>query len=297
MELYFNPYPGPAKNETDGIHCAVELAGALSRLKKELQSISLIGRFPEEQIEVKPSDFVLVRTSVTELRLKDILSKALPADRVKLQLLLHIFSRGQIIDTEVLNSVENWIITSIDTAAPILEIAAKNKAVALTIPTEDIWRNDVLSFQNRLETLHNLWGQTDITRIVEHCIDSLRNAGERFSMQFNAIYCPGSLNDAPNTAEWERYGYFSAMQKAKERAYQVDNNLIKNKDMPKTKKYGSLLELRIYAPGHRIFFVRRKGTFPEILIGGFYQKNESMSQNESIQNAKKRIDDYDDGDI
>jgi hypothetical protein len=46
--------------------------------------------------------------------------------------------------------------------------------------------------------------------------------------------------------------------------------------------------------GHRIFFVHRQGLNPEILIGCFYQKNQSISQNEAIQNAKKRIDDYKD---
>jgi hypothetical protein len=292
MELYFNPYPGSAKSEIDGICCAVKVADALARLKKEIQNIHLTGRFPEERIEIKPSDFVLVRTSTAELRLKDIFFKASPAERVKLQLLLQIFSQGQIIGAETLDGVENWIIANIGTAVPILEIAAKNGAIALTIPTEDIWRKDIFSFQNQSKTLHNLWGQMDITEIIEYCVNSLRNTGERFSMRFNAEYCPGALNDAPNTAEWERFGYFNAMQKAKEREYQIDDDLIKNRNMPKTQKYGSLLELRVYGPGHRIFFVRRKGSSPEILIGGFYHKNESMSQNDAIKNAKKRIDGY-----
>jgi hypothetical protein len=53
-----------------------------------------------------------------------------------------------------------------------------------------------------------------------------------------------------------------------------------------------LLELRFNGLEHRIFFVHRQGLNPEILIGGFYQKNEAISQNEAIQNAKKRIDEY-----
>jgi putative component of toxin-antitoxin plasmid stabilization module len=296
MEIYFNPYPGPAKNEIDGIHYAVKAADALSRLKKETQNIHLTGSFPEEHIEIKPSDFVLVRTSTTELRLKDIVFKTSSSDREKLKLLLQIFSHGQIIDAKILDKAENWIITNIGTAVPVLEIAAKNGAVALTIPSEDIWRRDILSFEGRKEILHNLWGQANITGITEHCVNSLRNAAECFSIRFNAAYCPGALNTAPNAAKWERFGYYNAMQKAKEREYRIDGDLVKNENMPKTKKYGSLLELRIQGSGHRIFFVCRKGLYPELLIGGFYQKNESMSQNESIQNAKKRIDEYN-GDI
>jgi putative component of toxin-antitoxin plasmid stabilization module len=59
------------------------------------------------------------------------------------------------------------------------------------------------------------------------------------------------------------------MEKAKKRKYEVDDNLLKN---VADTKHGLLLELRIYGPGHRIFFVHREGMSPEVLIGGFYQK-------------------------
>jgi hypothetical protein len=152
----------------------------------------------------------------------------------------------------------------------------------------------MLCFDKRTETLHNLWGQEDISEITKYCIESLENITERFMVHFNTVFCNGALNSAPNINNWERFGYFRTMKKAKEQGYNVDGDLIKNKSMPKTKKYGSLLELRMMGPGHRIFFVHRQGLNPEILIGGFYQKNQSISQNEAIQNAKNRIDDYKD---
>jgi hypothetical protein len=292
MEIYFNPYPGSAKNEAYGIQCAIEAADALSRLRKDIQNIPLVGRFPGENIDKSPASFILIRTSDTELRLGDIFHKATTSDRLKLQLLLQLFSRGQVIELVGLDTINNWTLANIGIPAPILELAAKNRAMTLTIPTEDLWRVDILRFENRAEITHNLWGQEDVSGIVKHCIDSIENTIERFKARFDAEFCDGALNVAPDDNIWESFGYFTAMNRAKARDYRVDDDLIKNKAMPKTEKYGSLLELRMKGPGHRIFFVRRKGLSPEILIGGFYQKNESMSQNDAIQNAKKRIDTY-----
>jgi hypothetical protein len=229
-----------------------------------------------------------------ELRLGDIIYKASSVERTKLQLLLQTFSRGRVIDAEDLGEVNNWVVANINAPAPVLALAAQNKAIALTIPTEPEWCVDMLYFDKRTETLHNLWGQENISEITKYCIESLKNITERFMVNFNTVFCNGALNSAPNIDSWEKFGYFRTMKKAKEQGYNVDGNLIKNKSMPKTKKYGSLLELRMMESGHRIFFVHRQGLNPEILIGGFYQKNQSISQNEAIQNAKKRIDDYKD---
>jgi putative component of toxin-antitoxin plasmid stabilization module len=292
MEIYFNPYPGAVKNEADGIQCALQAADALSRLRKDIQNVPLVCISPGEDIDKSPSRFILIRDAGTELRLGDIFHKVTTSDRPKLQLLLHMFSRGQVIELAAMHTINNWTLANIDIPVPILELAAKNKAMTLTIPTEDLWRVDILRFENRTETTHNLWGQEDISGIVKHCIDSIENAIERFKARFDVEFCDGALNAAPDGSSWESFGYFTAMNKAKECNYRVDNDLIKNNAMPKTKQYGSLLELRMKGPGHRIFFVQRKELSPEILIGGFYQKNESMSQNEAIQNAKKRIDDY-----
>ena len=85
---------------------------------------------------------------------------------------------------------------------------------------------------------------------------------------------------------WEKFAYLQTMRNAQKVNYEPGNKWIKIVD---NTKLGSLLELRPY--GHRIFFVHRKGYSPEILIGGFYQKNEAITQNEAIERAKKRIDD------
>jgi putative component of toxin-antitoxin plasmid stabilization module len=287
MEIYFNPYPGASKDEQEGLHCVIEAADAFVRVKRALQSVPLLGRFAGD--EVLPSRFVLVRLAEMEFGIKDMFYKAASQERVKIQFLLEMFSKGRVFDEKDLSGVENWIITNISAPAPVLEIAAKNKVLALTIPTELEWRRDILYFENRTETLHNLWGQKDISDIVKHGIDSLETAEKRFSAYFDAVFCNAALDDAPSPVNWDNLGFFTKMARAKKREYEIDNNLIKK--VAET-KYGPLLELRLYEPGHRIFFVHREDMLPKVLVGGFYQKNQSLSQDKAIANAGRRIDKY-----
>jgi hypothetical protein len=294
MEIYFNPYPGVAKNETDGMQCIIKVADAFARVKKELRKIPLTGRSPGEDVDVSPSDFVLIRDVGVELRLGDIFHKATSSERTKFQLLLQTFSRGRVIDAEDFGGVDNWVVANIHAPAPVLVLAAQNKAIALTIPTETEWCVDILCFDERTETLHNLWGQEDVSEITEYCIELLKNVTERFSARFKAIFYEGVLNDAPNVAYWEHWGFFQNMERAQKRNYVVDDDLIKNVGVTRS---SILLELRMYGSGYRILFAYRKGMFPEILVGGFYKKgtgDDHKAQSKSIKDAKKRIDNYND---
>lgn len=287
MEIYFNPYSGASKDEKEGLRCLAEAADAFVRVKRDLQSVPLAGRFAAD--EVLPSRFVLIRLAGTEFGIKDILYKVASHERVKIQILLEIFSKGMVLDENDIKGVDHWVIANIGMPAPILEMAARNKAVALTLPTEPEWRCDILAFENRSETLHNLWGQKDVSNIVKHGIDSLKDAGKRFSVSFGACFCDAALNDAPSPLNWDNLGFFTTMERARKREYEADDNLIKK---VAGTKYGPLLELRIYGPGHRLFFVYRKNKSPGVLVGGFYQKNQALSQDKAITNARNRIDEW-----
>jgi hypothetical protein len=189
-----------------------------------------------------------------------------------------------------LGDIEDWIVASVGAAAPILELAAKEEAIALTLATESVWRVDPLTFEGRSEHLHNLWGQDDLSGIVEHCIRSLADAEERFAHQFSAEFCDGALSTAPAGLQWESCKFFHYMQRASERSYEVDYKLIKNVG---STKYGPLLELRCYESAYRIFFAYRKDVYPAVLIGGFYHKGEGgAGQNDAIRNACERVDAY-----
>jgi hypothetical protein len=188
-----------------------------------------------------------------------------------------------------MKGVENWLVANIGAPAPLLEMAAKNKAIALTVPTACEWRVDVIEFEGREERLHNLWGQKDLSLLREHCVDFIANVPERYSARYNAFFCDGALNSAPNSSLWETLGLFGNMDKAKERGYEVDGNLIKNVG---DTKHGTLLELRCYGAGHRMFFVFRRNAAPEILVGGFDHKSGGAAQDKAIQDATRRVDSY-----
>ena len=289
MEIYFNPYPGPAGTEEESMHLAIGTADALLRLQKECIGTFFSAKMAVTDGNLPPSQFILFRNNNLELNIAAIMFKTSNVEREKLRLLLNYFNKGKIIGADELNNVDDWIISNINAPAPVLELAAKNKAITLTIPTEDDWKINIINFIGRQEILHNLWGQENLSAIVIHCLESIRKIPERFSIRFNALFCSSALNSAPDFALWMNYGFFQTMERAKKRNYQPDDNLIK---VVSDTQYGALLELRLYGSGHRLFFTHRKGCLPEILIGGFYKKNQSLSQNDAIKHAKKCIDQY-----
>jgi hypothetical protein len=292
MELYFNPYPGAVKNTEDGIGLVIKMADTLSRLLRDLQHkhIQCDGRFAE--FDCSPSDFIIIREKDIHYRISDVIYKIDKTDnksREKVKLMLILFSKGKVIKSEEIGNLENWTVKNVGAVAPILEIAAKKGAISLTIPTEPAWRICLIEFENRAETLHNLWGQDDISSLKDHCIKYISNVKERFKVRYDAHFCDSSLNSAPDLNRWERFGFFENMDKAKARGYKVDSKLIKSIG---NTKYGNLLELRCFGEGHRIFFAYIKDATPQILIGGFFQKNRGVNQAQAIKDANTRINNY-----
>jgi hypothetical protein len=291
MDMYFNPYPGAAKSIEDGTKLLVKTADTFYRLKDALQNITLSGASPDARVDTTPSQFILIREPEGSFYgIKDVLFKLNYSDRTKVKLLLELFSRGKVIEPEDIEDTENWVAEIIGAGVPLLEIAAKCGAIALTVPTEPEWRVDTIKFLRQNKSLHNLWGQDGIEVLKEHCINSLRNATKRFAVRFGAVFCDGSLNSAPDECLWEKIGFFSQMEKARKRGYEVDDDLIKNVG---STKFGTLLELRCYGEGHRILFVLlNRGDAPRVLVGGFYRKSGGADQNAAIVDARKRVNFY-----
>jgi len=295
MEIYFNPYSGAAKTEEEGLFLAIRTADTLLRLKKECSGVALYGNTFDSKSDLPPSKFVIVRNQGIDFSIGVLIYKTKNAEREKLRLLLDFFSKGKILDNDELLKYDDWIVSVINAPAPILGLAAKNKAITLTIPTEPEWEINTFSFNGREETLHNLWGQNDISAIISHCVESIKDIPERFSVQFNAKYCGNALKFAPDFALWEEFGFFQIMENARKLKYKPNKDLIKFVQGIEKTKYGALLELRHITSGCRIFLVHREGHSPEILIGGFYKKgtgDDSKAQNQAIQNAKRYIDEY-----
>jgi hypothetical protein len=293
MELYFNPYPSSAKTREESIRLAVRTMDALLRLKKEYNDLSL--KSSQAAGDLPPSNFILFRKADNGFSLSDVIHKTTGKEHDMLLLLLIFFSKGKIIkDSELLN-VEDWIVSAVDAPAPVLELAAKNKAIALTIPTEAEWCDDPLGFKGREDKLHNLWGQENISAIIKHCQYSIKNSPERFSVRFDAVFCHNALNSAPDFTLWDDYGFFQKMEICKEKYYKADKYNLKHTKGGERTKFGALLELKANSSGYRIFFVHRKNYSPEILVGGFYKKgtgDDRKAQGIAIDNAKRNIDKY-----
>jgi len=287
MEIFFNPYPGATQNRDVGIQCILDVADALLCLRNGLNDDLLSVCSVDNDLSL--SNFIIIREAYATLQIHDVLRYVKDRNIDKIKLLLQWFSKGKIIDSNDMTNIENWILKNIGTAAPILEFAAKKSGIALTIPTEPMWRVDIIEFEGRKEILHNLWGQKDLSVIREHCINAINNVQERFSVRYNAKFCEGALNSAPENRFWDELGIFRQMDKAKKCRYTPDNVLIKKLENCET-KYGPLYELRCLSTGLRLFFVVIDNASTEILVGGFYQKSKGIKQNEAIDNVCKRID-------
>jgi hypothetical protein len=285
MDLYFNPYPGAAQNREDGIQQVLNVADALYRLKHCLRGNQLFGLSVSNDLSL--SEFIVIRETNAHLQVQNIFRWTENTEREKIRLLLQLFNKGRVIDSNEITDIENWTLKNIGTSAPILEFAAKQKAITLTIPTEPEWRVDIIEFEGRKEILHNLWGQEDISNLKGHCINAVNDVKKRFEIRYDAKFCDGALSLAPRYDLWEKFGIFRQMDKAKQSNYKPDNILIKIVD---STKYGMLYELRCLGDeGLRIFFVLRNSAPSRILVCGFYQKNMPISPNKAIQTASGRI--------
>jgi hypothetical protein len=71
---------------------------------------------------------------------------------------LLLFDRGRALSAEALDTCEDWMLTELGTSAPVLEYAARRKAMAATVLTESGWERDFLEFDNREEYLPNIYG-------------------------------------------------------------------------------------------------------------------------------------------
>lgn len=194
------------------------------------------------------------------------------------------FDKGVRIRNENLSICEDWILSGIDAAAPILEYALRQDGMAVTISDDEDWMVNFLSFKNQPISLPNIYGQEDCSPLFEWIREwLLRNTSfkEFLEKEYGIIFCPGSSNTCfPN--RYEANGVIDSLSRAKANGYEIDNNIVKIFHS----KYGDILELRSYGDGVRLFFVLKDCT---PVVGGFYRKSGAMNQDKVGKNAAKRL--------
>jgi hypothetical protein len=282
METYFNPYPKPAASYIEGYSCLIRTVDTWLHLFNELKEKNRMLENVADETDNLSAHVIFIRDDIPNY-MQQIVSAAQASDKNKLITFLQMLSKGKKINIAEHPDIEHWVVKELEINAPLLELAVKRNGIAVTIPTSQGWAVDLIEFNGHNEKLPNLWGQAEISALMAHYISSLENAKERFAFRFNASFCDGALNDAPDVRDWDKYGFFIKMEKAKQRNYIVDNDLLS--DVGRT-ILGRLCELRCYGEGRRIFFVRIKSN---ILIAGFYSKASGISQEQAIQKAIKRV--------
>lgn len=285
INVFFNPYTDRSKDFESMKKALLSTAQAFRELSK---NIEFIANDPRESESI--TCYVLAEDKLGVWYNSTHYLKTCSAKKEKdlVHWFLLQFDKGVKIKNENLSICEDWILSGIDAAAPILEYALRQDGMSVTISDDQDWRADFLSFKNQPKDLPNIYGQEDLSHLFDWIKDwRIRNIllQEYLEKECGIIFCAGSTNTCFPT-QYEAKGFIDSLSRAKEQDYAVDNNVVKI--FRSKKKYGDLLELRSYGDGVRMFFVLNDGA---PVVGGFYRKSGSMSQDKVGNNSAKRLKD------
>ncbi len=283
INVFYNPYTDRSKDVDSIKNCLLSTARTFRELSK---NIEFIANDPQESESIKCYAIAEDKQGVWYNAASLIKTYSAKKEKEIVLWFLLQFDKGVRIKNENLSICEDWILSGIDAAAPILEYALRQDGMAVTISDDEDWRVNFLSFKNQPNELPNIFGQEDCTLLVEWKKEwLLRNTTfkEYLEKEYSIIFCPGSSNTCfPN--RYEATGVIDSLSRAKANGYEIDNNIVKIFHS----KYGDILELRSYGDGVRLFFVL-KDRSP--VVGGFYRKSGAMSQDKVGNNAAKRLND------
>ncbi len=291
LELYFNKAFKPVKNKSEAIAALSILILAYARLAKRIPDSS--GRPALEITAVEGYSFDEVPLYEQDGQLFYL--NALMGDMVRLHrnqtvLFMQALKRIKRVSlAEIESQSKQWRPAAPVPECPLIEHAAKGNGALLTIATEELWKRETVTFAGRTDVLPNFWGQKDILPFVKTTFERLRpgktSCDWLLTYRFNVRICAGSLADRDLTpSEWEVV--FDLFDRAEKIEYQPKGSLLE-----RPKGHGEIYELRHLGIGLRIFILpKNQGEAIQILLGGYYKKGMSQSQNHYISEAKKKID-------
>ena len=284
LHAFFNPYPGKSADYESGRNCLLSTANTYKKLS--------------ENIALKANDFEgddsIKCFSLAEDKqgawctASSFVREFSGRERVIVTWFLRMFDKGSRIRNDDLSICEDWELCGFGTSAPILEYALRQDGMAITISDDDDWKSDFFRFIDQPHELPNIHGQDDCSPLRNWMQQwSQRNLSFKASLEqnFNILFCKGASNTC-FPSRHEEQGVISSLKHAQNNSYKIDNDLVK---MFQT-KYGNISELRSYGDGVRLFFKLEKG---RPVIGGFYRKSASVSQNKAGEYAAKRLKEQD----
>ena len=284
-DIFFNPYPSPVDDLNIGKEKFVAAATALYEISVQVG----ISYNPEVDMPIRAFTLIREDNSGVEYRLGDIIRHLDGRQREIARLFIQIFSRGQALTKEHLEICDDWVLTCLSAAAPVLEYALRNEGMAATIATEEEWETDFLYFAESEARLPNIWGQINLDHIsawVKDWNHAHLDSIARLEREFGVAICKGSMRSySPAPSEWALV--FKMLEKAAEAGFEHDDDQIKD---VKQLTAGTLKQLRHLGSGMRIYVVNET----PLLLGGFFKKGQGNldAQNRAIEKAGKRVEYY-----
>lgn len=282
LEAFFNPYPGISENYETGKEIILQTAKSYRKIDNE---IKLRAYDPEGSDSIRC--FIVSQDNHgAKFTPSSYIRNYRGSDRDLVIWFFTMFDRGVKLYTEDLAICKDWTLCQLDVPAPLLEYASRMDGVAVTISDDQDWKVDFFNFNENHNQLPNVHGQENCDPLVDWIKEWTERNLSFMSLleeRFNVIFCRGSINNC-FPSKHEEKGIISSFDRAIENNYQIDGNLIKCFST----KYGNILEMRSYGDGVRIFFTMKNDN---PLIGGFYRKSASISQNKSATYAAKRLKD------
>ena len=283
--VYFNTETGQAENIERGTQALMQTADVYHRIKKHFTTI--YRDYHNFNVFYIASD-----TSGFKYNIKACLPGLSSHDSDKVKLMLYGITRGSMLEPQNLELLDEWIVEQLDVHSPLMEYAAKQNGMLLTIAVTDDWKHDFFTFkQEASRKLPNLWGQKDISPFEQW----LESWYEKYCSPLEGLFrncgdltiCHRALpEDAFTSQEWRNIAQHFI--RASKRNYAVDRDLIKNL-LPHKTKYGPLHELRLVSDGIRILFSLREG---KPIVGGYYRygTGEQRVRDNNSKTATTRID-------
>ena len=262
--VYFNTEIGQAESLEHGAQALLQTANVYYRMKKHCTTIY--------RDCYNLNAFCIVKdTADFKYNLKDCISTLSKHDFNKVILMMHGIDHGTVLESQHFERLDEWVVEQLGVHSPLMEYAAKQNGMLLTIAVTDDWKHAFFTFGPGVSRkLPNLWGQEDVSPIEKW----LESWYEKYCSPIEGLirYCADLTlchralpEDAFTLQEWNNVAQHFV--RACARDYAEDGKLIKNL-LPHETRYGPLYELRLLGDGVRILFALRER---KPIVGGYYR--------------------------
>lgn len=284
--LYFNSEVGDAITKKKACDAITATANSYYEFIRKCKSvkISAISNI---------SEFRLYYTGDYGITIKELLHLLDESSKNMILIMLKALSNGKKLNSEFLEKEsENWEIQGIGCCSPLLEYAAKNEGIMLTIATTPDWEQDFFHFNKKEDIkLPNIWGQEDLSHAFakyQYHLKQSKNYEDFLLFKYQCKLCNGAIKKT-DLVDNEWRCLLELMERAANCSFTPTSTTYPIKSLAPIKNiHGTLLELK-HDSGIRFFLTKGK---QGPIIGGYYKKTMGISQKNAIDRANTRINSF-----